>query len=169
MPPRSVPTSSSSPLNDLRDQIVKGAIKVWDVEGEDPVIQHQRLVFLSNLIARTDPKSKLAYQICHYMEADYLDIDGIEEIFPMHRVKHKAERKKIEEEIKLARNEEKQLLSGTKGVRGKKASPDLQVHIDAIHMTIESLQGDLESLDKGTEYKDVYPMSKPKEAKRSFE
>lgn len=165
-------TSTSSPLDDVRDQLLNRTVKVWDVEDNDPELEFQKLLFLRQLVERTNPQSKLAYQICHYMETDYLEIEGIEDVFPASRVKHKADKKeknkkqkKTEEELKLARSEASQLREAILGGKRKKGAKELQIHLDGAMAAIAELEGDLEKLNKESKYEYVYPMKSSKDAK----
>ncbi len=178
MPSNSSSAQTPSPLDNLREQLIKGAVKVWDVEETDPVIEYQKLFFLRQLVERTNPQSKLAYQICHYMEADYLEIDGIEDIFPASRAQKNAEqksankqRKAIMRELELAKSERDQLVEAAEEVNAskkkKKSAHDLDVHIEGAHERISELEAQLENLEEEKKYKDVYPMKSSKDAKNN--
>lgn len=155
----------ASPLDKVARMVAGGHIQpAWDISDDSKAIEYQKAVYLQNLVLRTDPKSRLAYQICHYMEADYLDLEGIQDVFPMGRKQHKAARKKadaekkdIEQQLKETRGESKALRQKLKGKK-KGTDPDIEAALDSNDDIVKGLEKELEAVEKNSEYKESYPL-----------
>jgi transitional endoplasmic reticulum ATPase len=159
-PQQSPPPST---LDKFRTDLSKVKIApAWDLEDEDPVVRHHILKFLLNLVEQTNPASRLAYQICHYMESDYLEIPGLQEIFPLGRKEFKKsqkktnqERKELETRLKASRAELRSLKSPYKG---KTIPPEMNGAIELVQADIVDIERDLGAIGKDSEYKESYPI-----------
>jgi len=153
----------TSPLDKFRTDPSKiKIVPAWDLEDEDPVIRYYILKFLYNLVEQTNPSSRLAYQICHYMESDYMEIPGLQEIFPTGRKEFKKaqkqsnqERKELEERLKASRAEVRTLRSDYKG---RNLPPEMNVIIESEQTNIIEIERQLIRFGKDSEYKESYPI-----------
>jgi len=157
---------TKSPLDDVRKKIIAAAeiISPIDIDEEDPYIQRQILQFVYNLIERTKPDTRLAYQICHYMESNFLEIDGMNDAFPLSRKEFKkerrtfvAEKKQLEGLIKEGRAELRLFQQDLKGQK-KNESPEIEDAIQQQQDSITQLESELRDLGKDSVYKEAYPI-----------
>ncbi len=109
----SKPLPQVSPLDKVSKAIKTGTLKsAWDLEDEDPALQFRMMQFLRNLVENTSPDTKLAYQIAHYMEANYLSLPGLDKDFP-------ANRRSIKEGQKADLNEKIDMAEGLREARAE--------------------------------------------------
>lgn len=163
-------TSPASPLDKFKPDAQKGTVKVvWDVEDDDPLLRHQMMTYLHRLVSQTEPNSKLAYQICHYMENNYLEIPGLQDVFPHARKafkqSQKADLQKRKQMDGIIKDIEADIRTARKAFR-KDKDPDLETQIEVMEEQLEGYQADREKLHKEQSYKEVYPIKSAKQAVR---
>lgn len=159
----SKPLPQVSPLDKLSKSIKKGTLKsAWDLEDEDPALRFRLMQFLRNLVENTSPDTKLAYQIAHYMEANYLELPGLDKDFPANRRALKEgqkadlnEKKDMAQGLREARAELRDLRSGLRQAPGDKA---LEGAVKQAEEAYNEMQKEAEAFEKISEYKDQYPL-----------
>lgn len=134
----------------------------YDVDDEG--YRNQTIQFLYNLIHKTSHETKLAYSIAHYMEANFLDINGLSSVFPLVKKEHKKllnafvkEQKKLEQQIAFTQAENRGLRKDA-----KKTSEDMRIVLQETIaenlLEIKESEERIKEINKLSEYKPRYPM-----------
>lgn len=167
---------AESPLDKLRDRLFpEQPPKNWDLDiDSDTVALRNNIVrFTGNLIQRTNSQTKMAYQICHYMEADLLEIDGLVAEFPKLKLDHKkkqrgATRKKNAAEATLAtaRQEIRILKEAIKKLDKADVAQKAEIREDILlnETQVTEAEREIARYNASSEYRPVYPL---KDTKRS--
>lgn len=163
--------TGASPPNQLKviamtkmESAFSSAIFSDEDDGQKIIRQHMAL-FLQNLVEQTPQNSKLAYQICHYVESNFLELPDLSNVFPAARIQQKkAQEKSNTQAAKLRREladnnkELKKLNRQMKTVPGE-AAEILRQEIDGYEEEISEIEDKLEKIGGKKDYKPVYPLT----------